>query len=1093
MPLVALWMLAIAAPATAQPRCAQPAALVRTVENQVQVVLASTRAAIPALRDMAVCPGDTIQVSPRSRAVVLITASNTLLALNQNSRLEIAATAVPTRPYVNLLSGALLFITRLRQSFEVRTPFVNASVEGTEFVVEVGTNTATVTVLEGSVRAANDLGSILLAPGQQAIAASGQAPQLQIVVRPRDAVQWAVYYEPIMPTDTFAQLDAVPVANQDSSFFVRRASLLLSVGQLEAARADLDQAQKLNPAAGDADALRAIVAVALNDTTAALESGRRAVELAPESLAARLALSYALQADFQIESARDVVSQAVNAAPNDASALARLAELRLMLDDIDGAEEAAERAVMRAPESGRPHVVLGFTQLARLKLSDAERTFERALSLQSGNPLARFGHGLAQIRRGRLSEGRGELELAVALSPEDAVIRSYLGKAYFDEKRDRLAEQQFASAQGIDPQDPTSWYYDAIRLQTVNRPVEALSSIQEAIRQNDNRAVYRSSFLLDEDLAARQAALARIYRDLGFDDAALVEGWKSVQQDDLDHSGHRFLADTYSALPRHESARVSELLQAQLLQPISLTPVPPRLAQTDLFILERTGPDRQAFNEFNPLFERNRIAAQVSGTAGELGVLGDEVTVSGVWNRLSFSVGQFHYETDGFRANNGQNLDLGNAFVQAQLTSSTSIQAEVRTEDRRLGDLALLFRPNDFSANLSRHDDRTVVRLGGRHGFSANSVLIASIYRGSLIRDFSESTVQGIATTTSRTHRDETSWTSEVRHLFRRQWLSLSSGLGYFTSAPTEDVALDIRFSIPFRAPVTSTTTTTDSPRQTYVYLYPSFDIGRRLTVTAGASADFYEDPVLTRNQVNPKLGASWNPFNSMTIRAAAFRTLHRSLVSRQTIEPTQVAGFNQFFEDSGGTDAWRYGAAIDQKLGHRLFTGAEFTWRTLEVPVSTISGPTTRVARETNREQFGRAYLSWAPAESWSVGGKYSFERFDDSPKAPDAAHLLRLRTHRVPLDVRYFSPHGVFAQLTATRIFQRGEFRATPAAVSGEDRFWVLDASAGFRMPRRLGRFAVDAKNLLDEDFNFQDTDPGNPVVRPGRLVVFSFTVGM
>ena len=69
------------------------------------------------------------------------------------------------------------------------------------------------------------------------------------------------------------------------------------------------------------------------------------------------------------------------------------------------------------------------------------------------------------------------------------------------------------------------------------------------------------------------------------------------------------------ALPRHEVARVSEVLQAQLLQPASLTPVPPRLAETDLFILEGAGPDRVGFNEFNPLFSRNRLAVQFSGAA----------------------------------------------------------------------------------------------------------------------------------------------------------------------------------------------------------------------------------------------------------------------------------------------------------------------------------------------------------------------------------------------------------------------------------------------------------------------------------------------
>ena len=68
---------------------------------------------------------------------------------------------------------------------------------------------------------------------------------------------------------------------------------------------------------------------------------------------------------------------------------------------------------------------------------------------------------------------------------------------------------------------------------------------RQAIRLNDNRAVYRSSFLLDEDLAARQAGWAACTSIVGFEELALLEGWKSVEADPTDHSGHRFLSDAY--------------------------------------------------------------------------------------------------------------------------------------------------------------------------------------------------------------------------------------------------------------------------------------------------------------------------------------------------------------------------------------------------------------------------------------------------------------------------------------------------------------------------------------------------------------------
>jgi hypothetical protein len=51
----------------------------------------------------------------------------------------------------------------------------------------------------------------------------------------------------------------------------------------------------------------------------------------------------------------------------------------------------------------------------------------------------------------------------------------------------------------------------------------------------------------------------------------LVEGWRLLNIDPSNYSAHRFLADFYAALPRHEIARVSELLQSQLLQPVNIT------------------------------------------------------------------------------------------------------------------------------------------------------------------------------------------------------------------------------------------------------------------------------------------------------------------------------------------------------------------------------------------------------------------------------------------------------------------------------------------------------------------------------------------
>src|SRR6185295_5854038 len=359
--------------------------------------------------------------------------------------------------------------------------------------------------------------------------------------------------------------------------------------------------------------------------------------------------------------------------------------------------------------------VLGFAYLTRVDIDEAVAAFERAITLDQGAPLPRLGLGLARFRTGDVAAGRVQIEIAVALDPGNALIRSYVGKAYYEEKRDGLAESQLRTAKELDPLDPTAWFYDAIRKQSTNDLVGALEDVQQSITLNDNRAVYRSRLLLDEDLAARSSSLGRIYRDLDFEPLALLEGWQSVDSDPSDYSGHRFLADVYSTLPRHEIARVDELFRSQLLQPINITPIQPQLAQASTFLMQNAGPTELAFNEFNPLFDRNRWAIQADGVVGSNGTRGEDIAVSGVHDKLSYSVGQFHFETDGFRQNNDFEQDVANVFVQYRATPKTTVLGEIRSSKIDKGDLELLFNPDDYSPTQRETEDVDSLHLGARH------------------------------------------------------------------------------------------------------------------------------------------------------------------------------------------------------------------------------------------------------------------------------------------------------------------------------------------------------------------------------------------
>jgi hypothetical protein len=232
------------------------------------------------------------------------------------------------------------------------------------------------------------------------------------------------------------------------------------------------------------------------------------------------------------------------------------------------------------------------------------------------------------------------------------------------------------------------------------------------------------------------------------------------------------------------------------------------------------------------------------------------------------------------------------------------------------------------------------------------------------------------------------------------------------------------------------------------------------------------------------------------TVRGAVFRVLRRTLpFTSQTIEPTQVAGFNQFYDDFAGTDAWTYGAGADQKISDSLFAGVEYFQRDLNVPISSTVPPApTTYQRYDWKERQGRAYLSWAPDPRLALSADYLYERQDR-----EASLVKEVTTHRVPLSARFFHPSGVFATATGTwfdqsgAFFRIGEAPSTDTPTPGSDRFWIFDASVGYRLPDRWGIVSIEGKNLFDRSFQYQDTDPLRPILQPERTVYFKVTLSL
>ncbi|MBS1213800.1 MAG: tetratricopeptide repeat family protein, partial [Proteobacteria bacterium] len=425
-------------PVFAQASCKEIAGRFASIEGRVQIRGDEQQAWRAAKPVEPLCKGDTIRVGELSRAAVILV-NEAVMRLDQNTTMRLIDISgkKEQRSLIELLKGAVQSFIRKPRLLSVNTPYLNGSIEGTEFQVSVAENAASILVLEGRILASNDQGKVAINPGEIAEARAGAAPTSRLLVKPRDAVQWTLYYPPIMATaggdaaTRLEALDKVAESDRDAAWHLQRASLLLSVGRQDEAQAAIDAALKLDPNAGQAHALRAIIHVVRNERQQALVEADKAVAL-NDTAATRIALSYAQQADFRIEAARDTLLAAVEKHPEDALSWARLSELWLMLGDKEQSRAAAAKASSLAPDLARTQLVMGYAALAEYHDAEARSAFERAIELSPADPLAHLGLGLAQIGGGQLQAGRGELEVAVALDSNQSLLRAYLGKAYFE-------------------------------------------------------------------------------------------------------------------------------------------------------------------------------------------------------------------------------------------------------------------------------------------------------------------------------------------------------------------------------------------------------------------------------------------------------------------------------------------------------------------------------------------------------------------------------------------------------------------------------------------------------------------------------------
>ena len=241
---------------------------------------------------------------------------------------------------------------------------------------------------------------------------------------------------------------------------------------------------------------------------------------------------------------------AVERSPKNGAARVRVAELEFGFGRSGVALTALDRGLELSPKNAECWALKGFLLSAANKRKQAFEAEDRAIALDPALGNAWLGRGLMRIQAGYVTAGRQDLLVAAELEPQRALLRSYLGKAFAEEGDLNRALKELKLADRLDPKDPTSRLYLALVEHENNQANDSVRDLEKSRDLNDNRSVFRSQLLLDQDRAVRSANLAAIYRDAGMFEFSEREAANAVNSDYANYSGHLFLSEIFDQLPR---------------------------------------------------------------------------------------------------------------------------------------------------------------------------------------------------------------------------------------------------------------------------------------------------------------------------------------------------------------------------------------------------------------------------------------------------------------------------------------------------------------------------------------------------------------
>jgi len=1134
------------------------------VQGVVEVLHRGATTWAPAQANQVLYPFDELRTGMNGRAA-LLWPEQSAVPIGSATEIEVLPPASQNDECgLHLIRGVISFFHRDNPGhIQIITRGAMAGVEGTEFVL--GANDAgqtTMSVIDGRVRFGNTRATLLLTNGQQAIVQAANAPIRTDGFIANNLLQWCFYYPAVLdPTelqltpseqadlaaslddyrngDILKALEQFPAHSTGSDAEkIYHAALFLSVGHVEDAEA------ALSSLSGNSEHNQRLVG-ALHELIAAVKRQPDPSPFQPKLATELLAASYYEQSladgDSSLKAALNLAERAVDVSPRFSFAHERVAELEFGFGHVNDAMDALDTSFIVATQNPEALALQGFLLAAQNHTHEAIASFDGALAVDSALGNAWLGRGLCKIRMGDAKDGRQDLLVAAALEPQRAALRNYLGKAYANAGDFTHAANEFRLAEKLDPNDPTAWLYSALLDQAQNQINGAIRDLEKSEAMNDNRSVYRSQLLLDQDQAVRAANLATMYHDAGMDDVGMREASRTVNYDYANYSAHHFLADSYEALSdpndinlRYETPAESEYLVANLLAPVSAGTLSPTLSQ----------------GEYSKLFEQDRPGVVSDTEYLSRGAWTENGAQFGTYGNFSYDVEAYYHSDPGQWVNNDIEQRQLSLTLKQQLTPQDRIYFNTQQYDATSGDDSQYY--NESMANPSVRINETqnpIIGLGYDHEWNPG---IHTLFFAARLNDTTTFTNPAQPTllvftpggspiptavwnlTTSENYQGRLNiYSGELQQIWEQAAHTTIVGVrlqyGHIDTANVQGPAPALPG--PFSSPNAADQDISSLFNRISAYGYHQWQIFEPLQLIGGITYDRITFPEnfriaplsgsdTTEDQISPKAGLIWTPLKKTTVRFAFTHSLSgASLDQSFQIEPSQVAGFIQNYRSvipesiAGGNAGARfetYDLSLEQKFGTGTYLGVsgEILYSTVDrvdgafdssPPFQFISVPSSLNEDLDYQEKTLQATANQLLGRCWSFGATCRLSQAvlnDDFPGVPNniffgplppgqpfqPSQKTRGVLNQLDLTAIYNHPSGFFAEGEALWNGQNN-YGYTPAEPG--DSFWQFNLFGGYHFLRRRGEMTVGLLNLTGQNYNLNPLNIYNELPRSRTLV--------